>query len=71
MRAVVHACAARPLSAIAELTRLYTLAMPQRLSFEMSTTFPKRTFGNGDQDLALTLEEAGLSPQGVLFVSWQ
>lgn len=39
-------------------------------SFELSTTFPKKTYGNDEAALKVTLKEAELVPQGVLFVAW-
>ena len=39
-------------------------------SFELSTTFPKKTFTAKDEANQQSLQEADLVPQGVLFVAW-
>ena len=35
--------------------------------FTLSTNYPRKTYGTND--LGTTIEDAGLSPQGVLFVN--
>ena len=36
--------------------------------FDLVTNYPKRNFGPEDRDTALSMEDAGLHPQAVLYV---